>query len=80
LGLFPKARSAYPTQGTYRIFEQQWKEVILLWLGQEKIAKDKKEECIDALIKFKMVVKIFISRMETRAFMSREDIFLQQPG
>ncbi|MDB9303079.1 NACHT domain-containing protein [Nodularia spumigena CS-591/12] len=28
-----------PKKGTYRIFEPQWKEVILLWLGRENIKK-----------------------------------------
>ena len=44
-----------PAQGVYRIFAPQWKEVILLWLGRdnvEKEKKEKKEEFIQALIKF----------------------------
>ncbi|MDB9346263.1 HEAT repeat domain-containing protein [Nodularia spumigena] len=41
-----------PTQGTYRIFEPQWKEVILLWLGREDIAEKQKQEFIQALVKF----------------------------
>ena len=41
-----------PEQGTYRIFERQWKEVILLWLGQEDIKKQMKEEFIKALVNF----------------------------
>jgi HEAT repeat protein len=43
-----------PMQGTYRIFEPQWKEVILLWLGRphEEVAKVEKEEFIKALVKF----------------------------
>ncbi|MBN3945144.1 MAG: HEAT repeat domain-containing protein [Nostoc sp. NMS7] len=40
-----------PEQGTYRIFEPQWKEVILLWLGREHI-KEQKEEFIKALVQF----------------------------
>jgi HEAT repeat protein len=41
-------------QGTYRIFEQQWKEVILLWLGREgsEDFRKQKEEFIEALIGF----------------------------
>ncbi|HEY9295068.1 MAG TPA: HEAT repeat domain-containing protein, partial [Phormidium sp.] len=42
-----------PTQGNYRIFEPAWKEVILLWLGRDDIAKDKKEEFLKALVDFK---------------------------
>ncbi|WP_414527382.1 NACHT domain-containing protein, partial [Nodularia chucula] len=41
-----------PEQGTYHIFEPQWKEVILLWLGREDIKKQQKEEFIQALIEF----------------------------
>ena len=41
-----------PKQGTYRIFEQQWKEVILLWLGRDDVEKYNKEKFINALIDF----------------------------
>ncbi|MEO0373756.1 MAG: NACHT domain-containing protein [Cyanobacteria bacterium P01_A01_bin.17] len=36
----------------YRIFEPQWKEVILLWLGREDIELEKKYEFLDALLSF----------------------------
>ncbi|HEY9605356.1 MAG TPA: HEAT repeat domain-containing protein, partial [Allocoleopsis sp.] len=38
-----------PAQGNYRIFEPQWKEVILLWLGREEVER---EEFIQALVEF----------------------------
>ena len=42
-----------PMQGNYRIFEQHWKEVILLWLGRdEEKLRDQKETLIEALITF----------------------------
>ncbi|MEG4628700.1 HEAT repeat domain-containing protein [Microcoleus sp. AR_TQ3_B6] len=41
-----------PKQGIYRIFEKQWKEVILLWLGRGEIEPKPKQEFIDALVKF----------------------------
>jgi energy-coupling factor transporter ATP-binding protein EcfA2 len=42
-----------PKQGIYRIFEKQWKEVILLWLGRgEERLREQKEEFINALVKF----------------------------
>ncbi len=41
-----------PNSGTYRIFEQQWKEVILLWLGREDLPKQEKQEFIQALLEF----------------------------
>jgi HEAT repeat protein/energy-coupling factor transporter ATP-binding protein EcfA2 len=42
-----------PSQGTYRIFEPQWKQVILLWLGREEVKTEQKEQFIKALIEFK---------------------------
>jgi HEAT repeat protein len=43
-----------PVSERYRIFEPQWKEVILLWLGRpyEEVAKEQKEEFIKALVEF----------------------------
>jgi predicted NACHT family NTPase len=41
-----------PEQGIYRIFAQQWKEVILLWLGREYVPNQQKEEFIKALVEF----------------------------
>jgi DNA replication protein DnaC len=43
-----------PVSERYRIFEPQWKEVILLWLGRlnEEVDKEQKEEFIKALIEF----------------------------
>ncbi|QMS90919.1 HEAT repeat domain-containing protein [Nostoc edaphicum CCNP1411] len=43
-----------PSQGTYRIFDPQWKQTILLWLGrEEENLKDKKQQFVDALVNFK---------------------------
>ena len=43
-----------PSQGTYRIFESQWKQRILLWLGrEEEKLKQQKQKFIDALVNFK---------------------------
>jgi GTPase SAR1 family protein len=36
----------------YRIFESQWKEVILLWIGQQKVFLKQKQEFIQRLIYF----------------------------
>jgi HEAT repeat protein len=36
----------------YRIFEPQWKEVILLWLGRESIDEEQKKDFIRALVEF----------------------------
>ncbi|MEQ8969879.1 MAG: NACHT domain-containing protein [Coleofasciculus sp. C1-SOL-03] len=37
---------------SYRLFEPQWKQVILLWLGREDLPKEHKEEFIYNLITF----------------------------
>ncbi|WP_375510534.1 NACHT domain-containing protein, partial [uncultured Nostoc sp.] len=42
-----------PDQGTYRIFEPQWKQTILLWLGREENLNQQKQQFIDALVNFK---------------------------
>jgi transcriptional regulator with XRE-family HTH domain len=48
----PREHENKPVQGKeYRIFEPQWKEVILLWLGRSDI-EDKKEKFVDRLIQF----------------------------
>ena len=44
---FKNHRSIYP------IFQPQWKEVILLWLGRSEVAKQQKEAFIQALVNFK---------------------------
>jgi HEAT repeat protein len=43
-----------PSKGTYRIFEPQWKQTILLWLGrEEENIKWQKQQFINALVSFK---------------------------
>ena len=39
-------------QGTYRIFEPEWKAEILHWFSREDVAKEQKEDFIQALIDF----------------------------
>ncbi|BAY28389.1 hypothetical protein NIES2107_02160 [Nostoc carneum NIES-2107] len=41
-----------PAQGTYRVFEPQWIEVILLWFGREDVSNEAKEAFFQALIEF----------------------------
>jgi predicted NACHT family NTPase len=49
-----------PSQGTYRIFEPQWKQTILLWLGrEEENIKQQKPKFIDALVSFQDGCKKF---------------------
>ncbi|MGL5059688.1 MAG: HEAT repeat domain-containing protein [Microcoleus sp.] len=47
----PPQHQDKPVAEKYRIFEPQWKEVILLWLGRENI-EAQKLEFIDALVNF----------------------------
>ncbi|MHC5598168.1 MAG: hypothetical protein ACYTXC_19890 [Nostoc sp.] len=39
-------------QGTYRIFEPEWKADILHWFSQKDVDKQQKEDFIQALIDF----------------------------
>jgi hypothetical protein len=51
----PRAHDSHnpkPVSERYRIFEPQWKEVILLWLGREEVAKEEREAFIKALVEF----------------------------
>ncbi len=49
----PRNHVNFPVAGKeYRIFESQWKQVILLWLGRGDVAKGEKEEFIEKLVKF----------------------------
>nr|WP_322681782.1 HEAT repeat domain-containing protein [Nostoc sp. DedQUE03]MDZ7977279.1 HEAT repeat domain-containing protein [Nostoc sp. DedQUE03] len=42
-----------PRKGTYRIFERQWKQTILLWLGrEEENLTQQKQQLIEALVFF----------------------------
>lgn len=49
----PKDHVDRPVVGKeYRIFEKQWKQVILLWLGREDVGDEEKEGFIRALVEF----------------------------
>ena len=50
----PRNHVNFPVAGKeYRIFEAQWKQVILLWLGLESVNRNQKQEFIEALVEFK---------------------------
>ena len=56
----PRNHVNFPVVGKeYRIFEAQWKQVILLWLGLEGVNRKQKDEFIEALIEFKGGCKDF---------------------
>ncbi|MEG4915196.1 HEAT repeat domain-containing protein [Microcoleus sp. B7-D4] len=49
----PRNHVDFPVVGkAYRIFEAQWKQVILLWFGLEGVGKNEKEAFIKALVEF----------------------------
>ncbi|MBE9219966.1 NACHT domain-containing protein [Dolichospermum flos-aquae] len=49
----PKTHKNKPIEAEkYRIFEPQWKQTILLWLGREDVDESEKESFIQALINF----------------------------
>lgn len=37
---------------SYRIFESQWRQMFMLWMGRDNLKKEQKESCIKALIQF----------------------------
>ncbi|MEA5581551.1 HEAT repeat domain-containing protein [Nodularia harveyana UHCC-0300] len=69
-----------PEQGTYRIFEPQWKEVILLWLGREDIKKEQKEEFIQALVAFEDGCKSQSQIPDWKGFYEYRAYFLAAAG
>ena len=49
----PRNHVDFPVVGKeYRIFEAQWKQVILLWLGLEGVGKEEKKGFIEKLVNF----------------------------
>jgi len=49
----PKDHVDCPVEGKrYRIFEKQWKQVILLWLGREDVGDEEKKGFINKLVSF----------------------------
>ncbi|HEY9709678.1 MAG TPA: HEAT repeat domain-containing protein, partial [Oculatellaceae cyanobacterium] len=70
-----------PAKGTYRVFESQWKEVILLWLGREDVPHEQKEELIKALVEFKDgCEEFFFDGYQYRGFYEYRAYFLAAAG
>ncbi|NET24032.1 HEAT repeat domain-containing protein [Okeania sp. SIO1I7] len=78
----PRAHKNKPVKGKrYRIFEPQWKQVILLWLGREDIKKEEKEGFILALTNFKDGCRNFLTRtIVDRGFYENQAYFLAADG
>ncbi|MDX2212736.1 MAG: HEAT repeat domain-containing protein [Oculatellaceae cyanobacterium bins.114] len=51
--LNPKPRNAKEAKIAYRIFEPQWKQVFLLWLGRKDVNKSEKDALIWSMMRFK---------------------------
>ncbi|MGK7948089.1 MAG: NACHT domain-containing protein [Xenococcaceae cyanobacterium] len=65
----------------YRIFEPQWKEVILLWLGRQDVDKEKKNQFIRAMIEFKDgCTPLFFKFFARRGFYEYRANFLAATG
>ncbi|NET41745.1 HEAT repeat domain-containing protein [Okeania sp. SIO2B3] len=77
----PRTHKNKPVKGKrYRIFEPQWKQVILLWLGREDIKKEEKEGFIIALTNFKDGCRNFLIRTVDRGFYENMAYFLAADG
>ncbi|WYL97594.2 MAG: HEAT repeat domain-containing protein [Gloeotrichia echinulata IR180] len=69
-----------PEQGTYRIFEPQWKQTILLWLGRKNLGKEKKDAFIQALVTFKDGCGIWMWQDVDKGFYDYRAYFLAAAG
>ncbi len=69
-----------PSQGTYRIFEAQWKQPILLWLGREDLAKEHKQQFIQALVEFEDGCTEWSSKYVAKGFYEYQAYFLAASG
>ena len=78
----PREHDNKPVPGKrYRIFEPQWKQVILLWLGREDVDKKYKEQFINALIEFRDGCGEFSAMEEdSRGFYEYRAYFLAAAG
>ncbi|MGD1806307.1 HEAT repeat domain-containing protein [Dapis sp. BLCC M126] len=78
----PRKHKNKPLKGkVYRIFEPQWKQVILLWLGREDVEEEEKEKFIKALIEFKDGCGIFlIPGIVDRGFYEYRAYFIAAAG
>lgn len=65
---------------SYRIFERQWREVILLWLGRGEIEGKQKEEFIDALVNFEDGCRDWDNQDVDKGFYEYRAYFLAAAG
>ncbi|WP_287275309.1 MULTISPECIES: HEAT repeat domain-containing protein [unclassified Okeania] len=77
----PRKHKNKPVKGRrYRIFEPQWEQVILLWLGREDVEEEEKEGFIQALTKFRDGCGTFLIPGVDRGFYGYEAYFLAAAG
>jgi hypothetical protein len=73
----PRNHVNFPVAGKeYRVFEPQWKQVILLWLGRGDIADEEKEAFIQKLINFDDGCREWSLRKSARGFYAYQSYFL----
>ncbi|WP_084613256.1 HEAT repeat domain-containing protein [Planktothrix rubescens] len=73
----PRNHVNFPVVGKeYRIFESQWKQVILLWLGRGDIADEEKEGFIQKLINFDDGCREWSLKKSARGFYAYQSYFL----
>ncbi|WP_341731061.1 HEAT repeat domain-containing protein [Microcoleus sp. EPA2] len=66
------------SKANYRIFDNQWKEVILFWLGREDLRTECKESFIKALVEFQDGCQEYI--LESKGFYEYRSYFLAALG
>jgi ACT domain-containing protein len=77
----PKDHCDRPVPGKrYRIFEKQWKQVILLWLGREDVKDEEKEGFIRGLVEFKDGCGEWNFKKVDRGFYEHQAYFLAAAG
>ncbi|WP_396442772.1 NACHT domain-containing protein, partial [Limnospira sp. PMC 737.11] len=77
----PKDHCDRPVEGKrYRIFEPQWKQVILLWLGREDVKDEEKEGFIRGLVEFKDGCGEWNFKKVDRGFYEHQAYFLAAAG
>ena len=77
----PRNHVDFPVVGKeYRIFEAQWKQVILLWLGRGDVADEEKERFIEKLVNFDDGCGEWDSEKVDRGFYEYKAYFIAAAG
>ena len=60
--LFNHVNSNVQQEGTYKVFEPKWQEVILFWIGRSDLDKSNKNEFIQAILEFNDSCEFFYKK------------------